>query len=124
MLGEIFQSGCGGYYPWGTAFNQHYTPFWQFEDVLDEIVPIVGRPSTRSSDARLAVRELKGDGYRVITLVNTSRLPVARDGVLECDYAVNEATLYTNTEKARALAVKDNKIYLDAITDGGLIVVR
>lgn len=123
VLGDTFQCGCGGYYPWGTV-RAHYTPFLPFEEVLDDVVATVGRPSTRSSNPRLAVRELVDKDHRVISLVNTTCQNRAQSGILECDYPVHEATLYANVHEPKKLTVKNNQILLTDIEEGGLIVVR
>jgi len=123
ILGDTFQCGCGGYYPWGTV-RAHYTPFLQFEEVLDDVVAAVGRPSTRSSNPRLAVRELADKDHRVISVVNTSCLCRAQSGTLECDYPVREATLYSNLHEPKPLKLDGNTILLEEIDEGGLIVVR
>ena len=123
VMGDTFQCGCGGYYPFGTV-NAHYTPYWQFEDVLEVLEGCVARPSTRSSNPRLAVRELVGEDYRLLSLVNTSRLDKPLSGEILCDYPVHEATLYSNTQGRVALEVSENCIHLTEIAEGGLIVVR
>jgi len=123
ILGDTFQCGCGGYYPWGTV-RAHYTPYLQFDEVLDDVVATVGRPSTRSSNPRLAVRELVDREHRVISLVNTTCLQRPQSGILECDYPVREAVLYTNRAEPQTLFVENNRIHLTDVEDGGLIVVH
>jgi len=123
ILGDTFQCGCGGYYHWGTK-NGHYTPYMQFEDVLDRIVEVVGTPDTQSTNPRLAIRELRDKEHRVITVVNTTCTGRAQSGELVCKYPVKEAVLYANTHEPRRLTVNGNRIVLDAVEDGGLVVIR
>ncbi|MBQ8441084.1 MAG: beta-galactosidase [Clostridia bacterium] len=123
ILSNAYQCCSAGYYPWGTT-RQHYTPFMSIEDVLDEVAGVIPTPSTRSTNRRLVVRELRGEGYRVLSLINISCPHKPLSGELICDYPVQKATLYSNTAEPQALSVKDGHINLVDVADGGLILVE
>lgn len=82
------------------------------------------RPIVKSSSTLVAAQTLIGPDYKLFCLTNLTHPTVTLDTVLECNFTPISATLFESGKPKRALKTENNKIYVDGLNDGGVIVVK
>jgi hypothetical protein len=97
-----------------------FRPQFNAEDVLGCVEePVV------TADKYVGMHVLKGKGYHIIVLVNPY---VAgreiNDLTLSCKFTPQEAVWYTNRDEEKNLRVDGNKITVEKLIDGAIIIVK
>ncbi|MBE5039087.1 beta-galactosidase [Ructibacterium gallinarum] len=114
---------CGGYRP--TFFQpDKYLSSFELYDALEMCG--VAAPVTISGERYLLHQTLKGDGYYVICITNTSPFKkAALNTVLKTTFDFSDAILYTfEDQEGKSLSVSNCTIKIDEIEDGAIIVLQ
>lgn len=114
-----FTTGTG-YGTYGKPFGL-YQPYMEFADLAD----VSGwKAFAESSLFNVALQILEGEDYKLIVMTNTSCQEKPVSPVITCHFPFREAFLYTSHGEPKEVRTAGNRIYVEDITDGGMILVR
>ena len=80
-------------------------------------------PAVSSDEPTVGVEILEGEGYKLITLVNTSAVRMTNSATLTVRFPFDTVELKSFDGKG-TLAKNGNKITVTDFTDGGILVLR
>ena len=80
-------------------------------------------PTVKSSDPTVAAQLLVGEGYKIITLTNTSAVRMTNSTTLNVNFKFEKAT-FKSFDAQGTLTARNGEITVKDFTDGGFIIIE
>lgn len=109
-----------GYKPYGQKTDL-YMPFMEFYD-LTKLYNMI--PHVKSDNSSAALQLLEGKDYNLIVITNTSCHEETIKANIQCNFDFKTATFCSSLTEDKQLMTVGNKIIVDEINDGGIIILN
>ena len=80
-------------------------------------------PTVRSDEPTVAHQMLVGEGYKIITLTNTSAVRMTNSATLTVRFPLKDVS-FKSFDAEGKISVSENKITVEDMTDGGYIIIK